>query len=99
MRRLASGSPETMTGPESPPLSNASGVSSRKPPFTFSAFSLWQRKQFSAKTGRTFVSKNSKSSAVELTAESRTVEAKTNRGTNNGYLTQSALSPHSHGHQ
>ena len=38
--KLASGSLGAITGPELPPLSTASGVSRRRSPLTFSAFSL-----------------------------------------------------------
>ena len=55
--RLSFGLPGTTTGPPSPPFSIASRVSSRSPPFAFSA--AWHDRHFSTSTGRTLFSKNS----------------------------------------
>src|SRR6516162_1222836 len=55
-RRLFSGCPGTIAGPLSPPSSMAASESRRRSRFCF--FSPWHSKQYSARTGRTFVSKN-----------------------------------------
>src|SRR5262245_28763867 len=55
MRRLLSGSPGTIAGPLSPPLSSAARESSRRPLFAF--LGPWHLTQCSMKMGRTLASK------------------------------------------
>src|SRR6185312_4762116 len=57
MSRLASGLPETTTGPESPPSARSSAVCRRSPPLLASA--PWHRQQREASSGRTFFSNRS----------------------------------------
>ena len=59
MRRLCSGLPGTMAGPDLPPLSKFSRESSCSPPI---CELVWQAKQLFASTGRMRVSKNSNGS-------------------------------------
>jgi hypothetical protein len=61
MRRLSSGLPGTIAGPDFPPFSTSSRESSSRPPIFAD---LWQPKQFFDRTGKTFVRKNSAGSAV-----------------------------------
>jgi hypothetical protein len=68
MMRLFSGSPGTIAGPVSPPLSSASRESRSKFAFRLLASALWQLKQFSERPGRILRSK--KSVAVSPAAES-----------------------------
>lgn len=57
--RLFSGSPGTIAGPVSPPLSSPSSESRSKFAFRVLASALWQLKQFSERTGRILRSKKS----------------------------------------
>ena len=57
IRRLASGRPGSIAGPESPPLIRAARESSRRPAFCL--LGPWQLMQWASRTGRTFPSKNS----------------------------------------
>ncbi len=54
IRRLFSGSPGTMAGPERPPRSRSSSVETRRPPLRLR--SEWHSAHFSARTGLTLVS-------------------------------------------
>src|SRR5262245_50716010 len=64
MRRLFSGSPGTTTGPFLLPLRRAARLSRRTSPSW--RLGPWHLKQFSARTGRTFFSKNSSACGSDL---------------------------------
>src|SRR5579871_1125206 len=68
-----------MAGPLSPPLSRPSRDSSDRPALRFAP--AWHLKQFSARTGRTFASKNSTSSRVGSDAAAGTAATTRSRTT------------------
>src|SRR5262249_43438680 len=81
---LMSGSPGTTTGPFSPPLTRSAFRSSRREPDCF--LGPWQEEHSSARTGRTFFSKNSTASEAGFgsaaragTAQARTAKAEQSR--------------------